>query len=63
MAVSDQCVLCRHYQCALACEAFPDGIPEEIITGEFDHTQPHAGDHGIRFEPVEARPTIARARR
>ena len=32
------------------CKAFPTGIPEEIAYGENDHTQPFAGDNGIRFE-------------
>ena len=31
------------------CEAFPDGIPQDIHTGEFDHTEPHDGDHGLRY--------------
>jgi len=34
----------------LACEAFPDGIPDEIAYGDVDHTKPYPGDHGIRFE-------------
>ena len=34
------------------CVAFPRGIPAEIVTGGFDHTQPHAGDGGIRFVPL-----------
>ena len=35
------------------CAAFPKGIPAGILDGRFDHTQPHTGDHGIRFEPVD----------
>jgi hypothetical protein len=34
----------------LYCEAFPDGIPEAIEEGRFDHINPFPGDHGIRFE-------------
>jgi len=36
------------------CAAYPkrDTIPEEILTGEFDHHKPYKGDHGIQFEPL-----------
>lgn len=37
----------------MMCEAFLKGIPEEILTGEFDHTEPYPNDNGIRFEPIE----------
>lgn len=33
----------------LRCSAFPDGIPEAIITSQKDHRKPVAGDRGIRF--------------
>jgi len=38
----------------LTCRAFPDGIPELIITGKHDHTKPFPGDHGIRYVPINA---------
>jgi len=46
-----QCEGCKNYLSGLACVAFPDGIPDDILSGEFDHTQPHEGDNGIRYEP------------
>ena len=39
------------------CVAFPRGIPADIITGRFDHIQPHEGDGGIRFAPLRRRTT------
>ena len=35
----------------IACEAFPDGIPQDILGAENDHTEAFRGDHGVRFEP------------
>lgn len=32
-----------------SCTAFPDGIPKVIFLGEYDHTKPFPGDHGLRF--------------
>lgn len=46
-----QCEGCRHYLSALKCLAFPDGIPDDILSGDFDHTQPHDGDNDIQYEP------------
>jgi hypothetical protein len=33
------------------CDAFPEGIPADILVSQFDHRVAHDGDHGIRFEP------------
>lgn len=32
------------------CDAFPERVPREIYTGQFDHREPYPGDNGIRFE-------------
>lgn len=55
---SNQCKNCQHYQREnelgkLHCLAFPKGIPEEIITGEFDHHKKYEGDQGFRWEEAE----------
>jgi len=48
-----QCAMCKHLIEGVKCKAYPDKIPEEIITGEHDHTKPYKGDNGIRFEPIK----------
>lgn len=49
MTVLATCPRCVHYIRALACEAFPDGIPEPILDGTVDHTKPYPGDSGLMF--------------
>ena len=50
------CTGCAHYRRATGeqegwrCDAFPDGIPVQIILNEADHREPFPGDHGLRFE-------------
>lgn len=46
------CVFCRHLKKGedFRCDAFPDGIPSDIIENNADHRKPYPGDHGIRFE-------------
>ena len=49
--MTKQCRYCIHLMSdALKCDAFVDGIPIEILKGDFDHSQPHDDDNGIRFE-------------
>lgn len=49
------CVDCVHFitgddKEGLRCAAYPDGIPDEILFGDADHTKPYKGDNGIRFQ-------------
>lgn len=39
----------RDYDKGPVCAAFPEGIPEPILVGGFDHRNPFPGDHGVRF--------------
>lgn len=47
---ADQCNRCQRRDAtrAVRCGAFPDGIPIEILAGEFDHNRRHPDDGGLR---------------
>ncbi len=48
------CNKCIHVRDdGLRCRAFPEGIPEEVLTGRHDHHFPHPDDMGIHFERRE----------
>lgn len=44
------CMWCVHKRDGMTCAAFPEGIPEEIITSRVIHTVPYPGDNGIQYE-------------
>lgn len=46
------CNRCKHKRSGITCDAFPNGIPKEILrSGE--HFLPVSGDNGIVFEEKE----------
>ena len=48
--ISLQCISCIHCRMGGQCDAYPDKIPYEIISGQVDHKKPYKGDNGITFE-------------
>jgi len=58
MTIGDEpiCIKCTRYHkndnSDFKCDAYPDGIPFEIIMGDVDHHEPYKGDHGLQFKPI-----------
>jgi len=48
--ISQQCISCIHYRMGSKCDAYPDKIPYEIISGQVDHKRPYKNDNGITFK-------------
>jgi hypothetical protein len=46
-----QCPQCVRYRGNLTCDAFPQRIPEEILTGQYDHTRPLQSETKL-YEPI-----------
>lgn len=54
MPTKDLCLNCKHYWGALACAAFPDRIPDEILTGDNDHAERYPSQSGaFVFEEID----------
>jgi hypothetical protein len=52
------CQVCRHLApSGLACAAYKEGIPQEILSGTVLHTRSFAGDRGITFRKVSPHPS------
>jgi len=47
------CETCTHKHVSATCDAFPAGIPAEILTGANQHRQPYPKDNGIRYKASE----------
>lgn len=61
MGPEPKCTECSHfisYKGAI-CEAFPEGIPDAIYVGGYDHTKPFFGDQGIRYEPIKSKEKVS----
>jgi 8-oxo-dGTP pyrophosphatase MutT (NUDIX family) len=51
------CYACARYRGVepdrgFVCEAYPEGVPVEILASLWNHREPQEGDHGLRFEPM-----------
>lgn len=50
------CMECKRFRRdapGFTCDAYPAGIPEQIVMSEWDHRKPAAGDGGLQFVPVD----------
>lgn len=55
MTMSMECPTCLNFigyndDNVPTCRAFPEGIPDDIISGETSHVGAYKGDNGIRYE-------------
>ena len=46
------CLFCNHFKGNQSCDAFQDGIPDEIFMADILHDKPYPGDSGILFGRV-----------
>lgn len=55
VTTTSQCSGCEHFHRhvtdGIACNAFPDGIPADVVLNRVSHADAIEGDHGVRFSP------------
>ena len=47
------CAICRHLRNSedeMRCDAYPNGIPFEILSSQVDHRKVYIQDHGITYQ-------------
>lgn len=47
------CFACQHLKLYPNCEAYPNGIPQEIRDGDVSHLEEFNGDNGITFTLIQ----------
>lgn len=55
MQYNPQCIFCKHYNFDTGdtCKAYPERIPNGILTNSLDHRKSLPNDGGVRWEPDE----------
>ncbi len=53
---SNTCQNCAHFGGSWTCQAFPQGIPQDIYRQAYGHREPYPGDGGIVFAQRPERP-------
>ncbi len=59
--IEKSCATCKHWHGGFTCDAYPQGIPLPIMSGDVAHIKPLPDDNGIQYELNEE--MIARIRR
>ena len=56
MTEEPSCANCMHWHGGLTCDAYPNGIPLPIMSGDVSHMEPLPDDNGIQWERMTDSP-------